>query len=679
MEDAIKKLRRFEPDMSGYRDDQRKLHSATMELIKAGENEIGIYLHIRGGKSMLIRMLSVHIAALKLGAVGLVVNNRSELRRQIVEPNKWQEDFDRLNTIGEQPKPHGFAHVRRKLNGDESTGYWPDDPWPNSEYLLSTTIQTVCSRIDRIIPWIQSVNHSHGMPIIIFLDECQNYGLDEFGKEENESREWVANLRRIQMETNIILITLSGYPKREDGLCLPGFVPIDPEEKEREKWVKGKVIEKLDERRSLIEKNLIRYTKQSFNMMPRGGEDFIVGMKRGFTTNTLCTLHHHIVSHKITYKENGRIILNNQSLADVDETTARRILGGYLWDHRVIEACVQKFVDLLTEKRRANNSIKGLIYTMSDIAGRNDIDAHPKAVMAVLKRIAPNFKIRIVTANSEGSPADALLAFANDSYDALIFKNVGRVGFDCPPAKVLLDMSTVRTESMVAQTWLRVSTPYGEIPGEIITPSDITARNLYKQIVTYNGGDRQVQNLSAEIVDNDETIIEKTDRSVIVGEQEDMSITIHDLRSVTPEECKLVEVYLREHPNYNSLLHRLSLPERVEFVKMQMTNHGWAPPKDYAQPQPGPQSKGIQPRFTEAHQFRSDINKNWPKAVNRAVGVFARRELNSEQEKEWNKIHKAFGEEAKLRANQPADRELNQINNLVALEIILRFFEEKLA
>ena len=671
MQEAILKLRKFEPDLSGYRADQKRLHGVILKAIESGETEIGVYLHIRGGKSMLQRMLAVHLVELGLCAVSLAVNSRRELRRQITQPEKWLEDFDRLNTIASRDPPYGFAQVKRNNSGEETNGYWPDDPWPNNEYLLSATIQTICSRVSRVIPWIQSVNNRTGLPVLLLLDECQNFGIDDSGGEEAETRDWAPVIKRLQSETRIIVLASSGYPHRQDGLCLPGFVPLDKDEEQREKWVKTKVIKEIDERHSLVEKKLIRYIQQSFTMAPKGGADFIVGMERGFLSGALCALHQHPISHKITYKEDGQTILDNQSLVDVDETTARRVLGIYVWDDAVIDVCVKEAVDLLTEKRRAEKTLKGLIYGMADTAGRGGPDAHLRKIQAALNRIAPQLKVRIVTMNTAGSPADALLEFVEDRTDFLILKNVGRVGFDCPPAKVLLDLSTVRSECMVAQTWLRVSTPYKGIPGDIITPSDITATELYKKIVTHNGGDRLQRTSDAEVIDEDEVITEKVDRSIIIGEQEVMGVITHDLREVPPDKVKLVNTYLGEHPGYVPLIQQMSMPDRVDFVLLQMRDHGWKPPEDFTQVQSAPQPR----RYSEAHHYRTPINKMWEKATNKRFEVWSRKELDDEGKKEWNEHHAQLGYEAKHRAGQPRHRKLEQIQNLDALEIILKYFE----
>ena len=554
-------------------------------------------------------------------------------------------------------------------------------PWSHGHIkniMLSTTIQTVCSKLDRVIEWIDSVNNSTGLPVLVQLDECQNYGIDESGTAEVESQNWFPAIKRLQSETNIILLALSGYPLREDGLCLPGFEPLGIDNQKRQRWVKGKVLEELNDKQLRVERKLIKYIEQSFTMAPRGGADFIVGMERGFSSNALCALHHRPISHKITTKEDGKVVLNNQSLADVDETTARRSLGKYVWDDKVINACVVEFVRLLTEKRRAEASLKGLVFAMMDVAdrgepSRGEPDAHPNKIKASLEMLAPALKVRIVTINTVESLSDALLDFNTDEFDVLILKNGGRVGFDCPRAKVLLDLSTVRTECMVAQTWLRVSTPYHGIPGEIITPSDIVACKLYAKIVKHNGGDRLSRSLNSEIIKEEEIIIEKIDRFMSVGEQEPMNVTSHDLQNTPYEDWQLVDIYLAAYPNSNSYLHQQPMPARVEYVKLQMQNHGWSPPPNAVPTKPAP----LKRRFADAHQYSKPITKAWYKAAHKKAGIRRHADLNGDAEKtkQWNIYHKQIGITAKLHVGEPGDLKLGEIQNLDKLEAMLVFLE----
>ena len=671
MEEAIRVLRKFNPAWEGYREDQHRLHSVTMKALQAGEREIGIHLHIRGGKSMLIRMLSVHTVEQSLAAVCMAINNRSELRRQIVMPERWNEDFDRLETTSPRLPPYGFAHVRRDNEGKEGAGYWPDDPWPNTEYLLSTSIQTVCRNAGRMTQWVQSINNKSGLPIIVFLDEAQEYGVEEGGAVENVSKDWYPTLKRIQEECNVIFITLSGYPLRQDGLCLPGFIQMDPESENRRRWVRSQVIKELGPRSRLVEKNLINYVSQSYTMMPRGGEAFIVGMKRGFDTNALCQLHHVPVAHRVTYKENGKVILNDTSLVDLPEAAAKRVLGIYLGQDSVIEAMVKKTVELLADKRRAESSIKGLVYGMPDVSGGEE-DAHLRRIDHHFARLAPSLKVRIVTQHSVESTSDALLAFCTDNHDVLILKYVGRVGFDCPRAKVLADLSTVRSEAKVAQTWLRVSTPYHNIPGDIITPGDCISDELFEKIVTNNGGNRSRFSSNAEVQKTVEAVEEDTDRDLIVGAQESLGVTAHDLTGVNAAQVALIEEYLAQYPAYHAIMQQMNMPARFAFVTLQMSEHGWRPSKTVLDER--------KHRYAEAHLYRTPIIDRLDKAAHKIAGTRSPYKiLDEEQQHRWRTTRKMLLQEAKRFGSQPSDRELEQIQSLNSLEAMLVFLEQKVA
>src|SRR5258705_312566 len=110
----------WNPDWDGYREDQRRLHSLIIRDVRAGEKEIGVHLHIRGGKSMLIRMCAVDLAELKFASISMAINNRAELRRQLTKAERWKEDFTRLKTLPARTEPFGYAHVKRKNNGEEA-------------------------------------------------------------------------------------------------------------------------------------------------------------------------------------------------------------------------------------------------------------------------------------------------------------------------------------------------------------------------------------------------------------------------------------------------------------------------------------------------------------------------------------------------------------------------------
>lgn len=674
MNKALPLLNQFNPDWNGYRVDQKQLHLAIIEAIRRGEKEIGVTLHIRGGKSMLIRMTVVDAIELGLVALGIAINNRSELRLQIAASERWSEDLNRLNTTVPRMPPHGFAHVKRKSTGEALVGQWPDDPWPNDEYLLSTTIQTVCSRLERVIEFIRHVNATTGLPVLLALDEAQDYGIDDdSGLVDNLSRDWAPTLQRIQTETNVILVTYSGYAKRSDGLILPGFQMIDQAESERSKWIFDQVIEKRDDGTTLIRKKLIDFKKLGFTMIPKGGLAFVVPLKRGFETNALCGLDHITISHRITIRDGSEVILDNQSLGDVNESLMRKALNFYVHDERVIEAHIRKGIERLKFKRLANSSVKILVYTSMDPPGKGGTDLHANQVKACFERLAPKLKVRILTQNTEGSSSsDVLLSFAHDDYDVLILKSIGRVGFDCPRAKILIDLSTVRAESKVAQTWLRVSTPFEGISGEIISPNDSLSVELFQTIVSENGGHHMERTIDIKVAKEKEDVL--TDKNLIFecGDEEEVGVRTHDLNHVTSNQVNIIDAYLKEYPGYNPLLQQGNVAQRWNFVEMQMKHHGWQPPETLKTSE-----KPKAPyRYQEAWRYSAPIRRASKKATFKKTGIKKEFEdFNDSDWKVWNPMHSKLWEQARSKAGQPIDRELSQIQSLKALDIILGYFE----
>jgi hypothetical protein len=184
--------------------------------------------------------------------------------------------------------------------------------------------------------------------------------------------------------------------------------------------------------------------------------------------------------------------------------------------------------------------------------------------------------------------------------------------------------------------------------------------------------------MNAEVIDEDETIIEKIDRSIIIGKQEERSVTTHNLHEITPEELKLVYAYLSEHPGYSSLIQQMNMGDRVAFVRLQMQDHGWTPSGDYASEPPEDQISRPHLRYQEAHIYRSDINRTLIKVVNKKFGVAHRHLLSEINQDLWNSTRGQLLREAKQRAGEPTERELEQIQKLTALEDIIRFLEAEL-
>jgi hypothetical protein len=284
----------------------------------------------------------------------------------------------------------------------------------------------------------------------------------------------------------------------------------------------------------------------------------------------------------------------------------------------------------------------------------------------------------MITNKTDGPTADALLSFNDDDVDVLLLKNIGRVGFDCPRLKVLGDFSTIRSEGKVAQTWLRVSTPYDNIPGVIITPGDPTACDLFEKIVTHNGGDRMSRTGETEVRERKEVTVERTTRELTVGNVVPLPIKQNDMKVVAPEDDQLVKSYLAEFPGYSDVLQRLDLARRVTFVREQQRDFNWQPKEPCAQtPQQSEIAFPPVSRPTEPHRYRPIINDLLDEATHRAIGCRSMYELSEEDKKAWKKKRSELLKSAKRRAGQPEDRALEQIQNIEALQIIEDYLRDR--
>jgi hypothetical protein len=675
MSEAAKRLRAWNPDLSGFTEDQRKHYDAMMAAIRKGEREIGHYAHIRFGKSMLIRMSSISAVEEGLAPIGIVVNDRADLRMQIIDQKEWKSDLCRLKVTAPRPLEHlGYAHVKYDMDDNPLSGCWPDEPWPNNEYLLSTSIQTLCKNMNWVIEWTRSINHKFKLPVLVHLDEAQNYGIDETGfGTDADSEDWYPNIEKWRREADIILNTLSGYPHRQNGKLIFGFKPVGSETKKVERIALGKLI-RIDPDGVPV-RELVRITGSAteFSMEPVGGEQFVTPIARGFEVERLCPIELDPIVHKITLRVDSEVVLDNQSLADVDKDTARKVMREYLAHPEVVAVGVDKLVRHLEWKREVNSSIKALVYTQMDGNGRSN-DAHANDVATALKARAPHLKVRILTNNSDDTSAEALLSFKTDDTDVLILKNRGRVGLDAPVAKVELDLSTVRAPGMAAQTWLRPTTPFDGVSATLIAPGDPITTELYTRIVTNNGGDpMRDATTNGEVIG--EARVEPEKRTVEIGAQEEGTLIGmgKDGRVVTTDggDRAIVDAYLKDVPGQAPMIRPLLTEAQIRFVQAAIDAGIWSPPDGI-----GRHQSQQKPRRTQG-SYRKRIAKLADEAANRHMGVPSRYALGGDEQKEkmWNRFRADLLKAAKRNAGQPEDRAPADIQNLDALAAIEKFLE----
>jgi len=545
-------------DLSGFREAQARLFMAVSQAVIEGNKEIGVHLHIRGGKTMLMRMLAKHLVDKGEVSVALIVNNRSELRRQCADTAAFEEDCRRVGLSGGREWPASSLVKTRNVNGKsvECVGHFPDDPWGNNEYILSSTIQTLSSRNNEraVSTWIESVTYQTKKPVLVFIDEAQEFGTDE--AEGSEGWERFVDLVRAM---GCVLVSLSGFPHREDGKSIPGFKKINAERSQSTVNTLGDKIREEDDGTSIYELQTRDVDTEEFELEPMGGSGFVFPLSYGFDTSALCSIYEKHISRQVTLMEDGKEVVTGKAISELSKHDAQRHLRAYLHHESVVMDAVKSVNTALMEKRQADPNIKAMIFTCSDDAGEGGNDNHANQVAECIRKNT-NLSCIIVTQKSVaeygGSTSDALMSFKTDAHDIIILKNVGRVGFDCPRAKVLCDLSDVRAQGKTVQTWLRISTPYNDISGVIIHPNDPRAKDHYQAAIGKHMD--RLRYSSSKIVNTGETEVNFKNRDLTVGDLVDSMTSDNAGRQITSEQSRLVSAYKRKFPTQVKYMERLT-------------------------------------------------------------------------------------------------------------------------
>ena len=145
-------------------------------------------------------------------------------------------------------------------------------------------------------------------------------------------------------------------------------------------------------------------------------------------------------------------------LSGVPASHVRSALGSVVRDADVVTACCAKFVEFLRDRRKAVPETAGIIFVGNDLQDDTQDNAHARQVVDALLRFDRNLDIKVATSTSDENPQGVIYDFQNGKGNVLIVKQMGGVGMDVPRLKVLLDLSTFRTESLYVQRICRVAT-----------------------------------------------------------------------------------------------------------------------------------------------------------------------------------------------------------------------------
>lgn len=457
-------------EIERFRSGQLSAFKVCINRLRDGEQTTSIVLPTRYGKSDLMRCVAIEAQRLGIIAGSIVLSPGTVLRDQIVKADKISDMAKRYRI-----DTRDALKVRKMLTPFEQ-------PFPNGEYLISSTFELATRRIDQFALMANSVRHITGKPILCFVDECHE------ASEQKRRGEFVSAL--LNEGAQFILVTAT--PIRADKEIIPGFRVRVLDEDDARRFVVTDARDGIHNRIDVYEgrKELVVLDADHVTTFREAWEE---------RPSALCHLSRDVVDVDLSeFDGNAKLKLSEASVS-----VARRYLGKAVRSRGVMKKSVDLMVDNLMLAKRVNPRCAAIVFTGNDDSDSQD-NAHARRVKTLItesqRRYKSSLDVRIVTMKSESAEdekaSSQIQGFVgtdgdNGRGDVLIVKQMAGRGLDSPRIKVVLDLSSVRTVASVVQRIMRCATPYnGMTVGVVVTLADPMMTAIWKQQISDEGGEQ---------------------------------------------------------------------------------------------------------------------------------------------------------------------------------------------
>ena len=451
----------FNIDIGQFRPGQRQAYNVTVDRVSHGERYTAIVLPTRYGKSDYMRITGLRLLRDGLVSAVLIIAPDRVLRNQVLDEGKTEHCW---RFYGVQPS------IRETITTDiieDSPQMWRVR---GSHFIAATTSMVAGRQRPFFEAWVSDMKRRWGVYPMVFVDEAHT------GSDENT---WGAAMNALA-QAGAFIGLCTATPFRSDGRPIPGF-QVDP----------------IDE--TIITRN-----------------ERIGDYQRSFaaTSTTYRLRAHHVTTFREAWAENPSPICkvshqtfevflkeyysgDDARLSRLSEREVRQVLRTELRKRHIIRQACELFVRDIRNRRREAPSSAGIIFVGNDETFDKETeveaDFHAHAVDDVLKDLAPELRVKIVTSNVD-EPLAAIEAFAQGEYDVMIAKQMAGRGLDIDRLKTELDLSYVRTRAAFIQRLMRIATRWereGRMPVRHCTyigPDDPLSLDLYRGLVTDQGG-----------------------------------------------------------------------------------------------------------------------------------------------------------------------------------------------
>jgi superfamily II DNA or RNA helicase len=527
-----------------YRPGQYSSHLVICERIRNDEPYTAIVLPTRYGKSNVIRGTAIDLYQHGDIACALVLSPAVFLRNQMVNNTKWR-DFIQLHDVdmtGVQ-----YRNLIPKY-------YSPTvDFTKNGEMFVSVTMSLVNTYVSFFQAWVNSVRDRTRKRVVIYIDESHT------GSEDNK---WGDSVKKL-VDAGAQAVLLTATPVRSDGKKIPGFVF---EEYEPPRDLFQYVTHKTDDpallhvdKYAAVERKWRLVAHHTTTFGEAWGEGIIASVSR-------YPFDVHLYEIGLEDKDDEKALL---SLLSEDKT--RRYLDKLNKNRKVMRDGVTHFVEQLRAARTLSSDCAGIIFCGNDQAGQDyAANKHAEALQTLIHEHEKSWKVVIATSADPNNEADKWIAqFADEEHpigDVLIVKQMASVGLDIARLKVILDLSSIRTEAAWIQRIMRAATRYKNIPAIYITLDDCFSRDLFLRLVIDQGGEMTHRELGELLASYTKPIEPEAEgrKGVYVAETDSADFQDTRGREGTKPYQALVTFLVTEFPHFLNGDTHAGIGERIE-------------------------------------------------------------------------------------------------------------------
>ena len=154
---------------------------------------------------------------------------------------------------------------------------------------------------------------------------------------------------------------------------------------------------------------------------------------------------------------------------------------------------ITRFVEQLRLMKQLDPACAGIIFCGNDQRGAEGVaNEHARQLQDLIHEQEQWDVVIATSAQPEDEAEQRIKHFADEVTpvgDVLIVKQMAGCGIDVPRLKVILDLSSTRSEGAWIQRVMRAATLYQGFPAVYIAPDDCMSRTLFDRLIAAQGGE----------------------------------------------------------------------------------------------------------------------------------------------------------------------------------------------